>query len=80
MMLHPHLPLDARVFSAFRRLEYPAAGRVLEILGDKSAYAITFQDYENIQSLLWDLIADLNARPAAEVQIESRIELNLLWL
>ena len=75
-----HLPLDARVFSALRRWKSPTARLIVEKLGERTTYAITFDDYRFTQEALWDLIAELNARPGATVKIGSRIELNFLWL
>jgi len=75
-----HLPLDARVFQAFTRIESPAIAKINSRIGTKTAYSISHKDYQFIQDTLWEFVEELNKRPEAEFQVQSRIELNYLWL
>jgi hypothetical protein len=76
-----HLPLDARVFWAFGKLEeYESIRKISKCISDRSAYALSQQDYRYIEATLWEFVTELNARPGAEVQVQSRIELNYLWV
>lgn len=74
-----HLPLDARVFAAFRRERSPALASIRDHLS-KSPYALEYEAHEQIQDALTSFIDELNRRPGAEFAIRSRIELNWLWL
>jgi len=75
-----HLPLDGRIFRAFARIDSPAIRKIREHVGTKTAYMISYSEYELVQDTLWQFIAELNHRPGAEFQVTSRIELNYLWL
>jgi hypothetical protein len=75
-----HLPLDARVFQSFARNKTLAITKINSRIGTKTAYSILPEDYQFIQSTLWEFIDELNKRPGAEFQVRSRIELNYLWL
>lgn len=74
-----HLPLDARVFSALRRLKSPALNSVLSKL-TSSPYSLPYTDHKAIQLALLSFMQELNARPKAAFSVGSRIELNWLWL
>ena len=75
---HLHLPLDSQVFKAFRKYEgiSGAIKPILKIIKNKSAYAISYREYQNIQTKLQNFIAELNQK--SQIQFNSRIELNLL--
>jgi len=75
-----HLPLDARVFGAFDRIESSSIAKIKSHIGGRSAYSISLKDYQFIQDALWEFVEELNKRPGAEFEIQSRIELNYLWL
>lgn len=79
---HLHLPLDRRILVALgrlkRRTHSMALNHVSEIL-KKAPYSLAYREYLQVQHALADLILELNARPHTEVQLKSRIELNLLW-
>ena len=78
-----HLPLDSRVFNAFKSFRQFESASIKEInncVGKENAYSISYEDYEFIQQKLWDLIDELNKQPKIEFQIRSRIELNYFWL
>lgn len=74
-----HLPLDARVFSALSRLKPPALKLVHSKL-TSSPYALPYVDHKAIQLALSSFMQELNTRPKAEFTVNSRIELNWLWL
>lgn len=74
-----HLPLDARVFSALRRLNAPALKSV-QCSFRSSPYVLSYAQYQNIQSALFEFVKELNLRPQAEFKVKYRIELNWLWL
>jgi hypothetical protein len=75
-----HLPLDARVFQSFAKNKTRVARKINSRIANKTAYSISPEDYQFIQSTLWEFIAELNKRDGAEFQVGSRIELNYLWL
>jgi hypothetical protein len=75
-----HLPLDARIFQAFAKIDSAAINRINKLVEGKAAYEITHDDYMFIQNTLWEFIGELNERPLAEFKVTSRIELNYLWL
>lgn len=82
---HLHLPLDRRVFQAFRQAQetLPLSHAIREInnrIGDRTAYSISYADYQFIQESLWDFIGDLNERRGVQFKLSSRIELNHLWI
>lgn len=82
---HLHLPLDGRVFQAFKQAQemLPASCAIQEInncIGNRTAYSISYADYQFIQNKLWDFISDLNRRQGAQFLISSRIELNYFWI
>ena len=74
-----HLPLDARVMDSLRRLRFSALDAVRDVLGC-SPYALPYKTHLKVQRALTKLIVELNARRGAEFQMQSRIELNWLWL
>lgn len=74
-----HLPLDARVFAALARLQYSSLSDV-QPLFSQSPYSLPYVAHLDIQRTLQNLLQELNNRPRAEVQFNSRIELNLLWV
>jgi hypothetical protein len=75
-----HLPLDARVFYAFAHIESPSIEKINSRIGMKTAYSISRKDYQFIQATLREFVDELNKRPEVEFQVQSRIELNYLWL
>jgi hypothetical protein len=75
-----HLPLDQRVFDAFRNLNGVAMCDIKNRIGGKTAYTISYDDYLFIQNALLDYIIELNNRRNAQFTVASRIELNYLWL
>jgi hypothetical protein len=77
-----HLPLDSYVLQAFakRKRTSPAIEKITQHIGAKTAYSLSREDYQFVQNILWDFIAELNGRTKAEVQFHSRIELNYLWV
>jgi len=74
-----HLPLDARVFGKLRSIRSPALANVRQYFR-KSPYSLDYTAHCEIQEALCSFIAELNARQGMEFHIESRIELNWLWL
>lgn len=72
-----HLPLDRRVLDALAKQK----SEVLPLLkATSSPYTMSYARHLQFQDELWKFISELNKRPKAEFQIQSRIELNLLWL
>jgi hypothetical protein len=51
---HLHLPLDSRVFDSLRGIKGTAAGELRELIDDRSAYALSYEEYAQVQSKLWD--------------------------
>ncbi len=74
-----HLPLDARVFSALLRLKSPTLNQVRQKL-TYSPYALPYVEHKEIQNALASFMQELNRRQNAEFTVQSRIELNWLWL
>jgi hypothetical protein len=77
-----HLPIDKRVLGELNRLSHLKNGRALKKLDRdfvRKPYALPYSKYFKIQSVLLEYIKDLNRRPDCERELESRIELNLLW-
>lgn len=74
-----HLPLDARVFGALRRIESTALDTVRRWFG-KSPYSLPYDAHIEIQRALLVLVDELNRRQGIERLIGSRIQLNWLWL
>ena len=78
-----HLPLDSIVLTAFRGMrseESPAAAKIKSCVGTRTAYSISYKEYQYVQDTLWEFVEELNGRPGVEFQVQSRIELNYLWL
>jgi hypothetical protein len=74
-----HLALDRRIFDALRCLRSSALCPVREFLY-KSPYAISYENYTQIQDCLWELIRELNDCLTPEFKMKSRVELNWLWV
>ncbi|MBM4295522.1 MAG: hypothetical protein FJ126_11570 [Deltaproteobacteria bacterium] len=74
-----HLPLDRRVFNALKSLRVSSLTSINTLL-KRPPYSINYEEYEIIQKVLWSLIKELNNRIGIEFKVESRIELNLLWI
>jgi hypothetical protein len=74
-----HLPLDAQVFAALAPMRAPSLCG-LRPLFSKSPYSLPYPKHLDIQRALLNFIRELNARPHAEFEIRSRIELNWLWV
>jgi hypothetical protein len=73
-----HLPLDSKVFGALWHHHPPALAGVHHLFHGPP-YAITYEQYRQVQDALWGFVAE-HWGPGAEVQFTSRIELNWLWL
>lgn len=74
-----HLPLDARVFAVLSRLKSPAL-KTVRAQFFASPYSLPYSEHQKIQKALLVFIEELNLRPDAEFTVNSRIELNWLWL
>jgi hypothetical protein len=74
-----HLPLDARVFSQLLRIRSPSLAP-LRTTFECSPYSLPYNEHGVIQDALTRYLAELNARPGAGFRLNSRIELNWLWL
>lgn len=74
-----HLPLDARIFAKLLRIRSPSLTPLRDTFA-RSPYSLPYAQHATVQVALWQFIAELNARPGADFQITSRIELNWLWL
>lgn len=74
-----HLPLDARVFDKLLRIRSPSLNPLRDTFS-RSPYSLPYSQHATVQAALWQFIAELNARPGADFQLTSRIELNWLWL
>jgi hypothetical protein len=74
-----HLPLDARVFAKLLRIRTPILTPLRDTFS-RSPYSLPYEQQLLVQGALWHFITELNARPGAEFQLTSRIELNRLWL
>jgi len=72
-----HLPLDRRVFSALSRMKLQSLSGLRCYLS-ASPYDLLYSAHAEIQARLWKVIAELNA--SAEFKLQSRVELNWLWL
>jgi hypothetical protein len=75
-----HLPLDSRIFGAFKSSSSPILEEIVGRQGSRSAYELSYAEYLEVQNRLMDYIGELNERPGAHFVVRSRIELNLLWL
>jgi hypothetical protein len=74
-----HLPLDRRVFKALAQMQ-PASLSDVYHLFSRSPYNLSYKDYSDIQTALWDYMAELKQRPGTGLHLTSRIELNWLWI
>jgi len=74
-----HLPLDGRVLKKLRSLCSPALQSIGGILSSPP-YSLSYAEYIQVQDALSQLVVELNRRPDVEFRLESRIELNLLWV
>jgi hypothetical protein len=74
-----HLPLDRRVFKALGQFRPPSLSAVHGSFS-RPPYSLDYAEYRNIQKALWLYLAELNSRPGVGMQLNSRIELNWLWI
>lgn len=73
-----HLPLDRIVMNRLRMEEAKALKPIQAQLGG-SAYELSYQEYQTVQSALDAWRKELNARPDMGFKLTSRIELNWIW-
>jgi hypothetical protein len=76
-----HLVLDQRVFTALRKLvprsiTLQKVDNVLTL----NPYTISTDQYKSVQRQLREFISELGRRPGRGFDLNSRIQLNLLWV
>ncbi len=77
-----HLVLDNKIFASLRAhmtnrhaLQGEPIGEILR----KNPYTITFGEYQTVQKHLREFIQELNRRVGMEFELNSPIQLNILW-
>ncbi len=75
-----HLVLDCRVFASLRALARGSVAlRAVSSVLDQNPYRISTAQSKAVQRQLREFVGELNLRPGHEFDLDSRIQLNLLW-
>lgn len=75
-----HLVLDSRVFAALHTFAGDSVAlRTIDSILTQSPYTISAEQYKCVQTRLREFVEELKSRPGHGFDLDSRIQLNILW-